>query len=278
MIWRQKPATMEGFQLSHSTAKTAAAVKSDAAASTEPANQFGQLRRSVRLADQLYEQIVSQIVAGSMPTGERLPSESRLCEIFGVSRPVVREAIFRLQADGLVITRHGAGTYVAKRPRDEFLRLAPIGGIADLMRCYELRIALEGEAAYLAAQRRTAATMAAIDSALQALDRVIKAHEVGADADQRFHVAIARASQNDLFDQSLDALSAHIFAGMHVSRHLSLGHSPQRLIIVQNEHAAIAAAIRAGDAEGARTAMRSHIDNARTRIMGDAAPEGDQPG
>lgn len=265
---------MESFRLSQATDKSAA-VKNDAAPNAEPPNQFGQLRRSVRLADQLYEQIVSQIVAGSMPTGERLPSESRLCEIFGVSRPVVREAIFRLQADGLVVTRHGAGTYVAKRPRDEFLRLAPIGGIADLMRCYELRIALEGEAAYLAAERRTATTMAAIDQALQALDRAIKAHEVGADADQRFHVAIARASQNDLFDQSLDALSAHIFAGMHVARHLSLGHSAQRLIIVQNEHAAIAAAIRAGAADEARLAMRSHIDNARTRIMSDAAPETD---
>jgi DNA-binding FadR family transcriptional regulator len=84
-------------------------------------------------------------------SGDRLPSESRLCEVFGVSRPVVREAISRLQADGLVVTRHGAGTFVAKRPREEFLRLAPIGSLADLMRCYEYRIALEGEAASLAA-------------------------------------------------------------------------------------------------------------------------------
>jgi DNA-binding FadR family transcriptional regulator len=236
-------------------------------------SRFGQLRRSARLADQLYEQIVGQIVAGSMPTGERLPSESRLCEIFGVSRPVVREAIFRLQADGLVVTRQGAGTYVAKRPRDEFLRLAPIGGVADLMRCYELRIALEGEAAFLAAQRRTPAAMAAIDASLAALDKVIKSNEIGVDADHRFHVAIARASQNDLFDQSLDALSAHIFAGMHVARSLSLGHSPLRLILVQNEHEAIAEAIRAGNAEAARAEMRSHIDNARNRVMGDASSD-----
>jgi DNA-binding FadR family transcriptional regulator len=248
----------------------------EAAPPADEAGRFGPLQRSVRLADQLYEQIVSQIVAGSLPNGERLPSESRLCEIFGVSRPVVREAIFRLQADGLVVTRQGAGTYVARRPRDEFLRLAPIGGIADLMRCYELRIALEGEAAFLAAQRRTASAMAAIDASLAALDRVIRTNEIGVDADHRFHVAIARASQNDLFDQSLDALSAHIFAGMHVARSLSLGHSPQRLILVQNEHEAITRAIRAGDAELARETMRRHIDNARTRVLGDAANDQQQ--
>jgi GntR family transcriptional regulator, transcriptional repressor for pyruvate dehydrogenase complex len=240
---------------------------------TDGSTTFGVVHRSVRLADQLYEQIVSQIVAASLPTGERLPSESRLCELFGVSRPVVREALFRLQADGLVVTRHGAGTYVTKRPRDEFLRLAPIGGIADLMRCFELRIALEGEAAFLGAERRTSSTLAEIDASLAALDLVIKSREVGVDADHRFHVAVARASHNDLFVQSLDALSAHIFAGMHVARSLSLDHSRQRLIAVQNEHEAIAHAIRIGDAGLARSAMRSHIDNARARVLGDASSD-----
>lgn len=229
---------------------------------------FGQLQRAARLADQLYEQIVAQIIDGKLPEGERLPSETRLCGLYGVSRPVVREAIFRLQADGLVHTRHGAGTYVAKRPRDEFLRLAPIGGMADLMRCYELRIALEGEAAALAALRQQPETMAGIDDALQALDKAVAAHEIGVEADQLFHVAVARATQNQLFIQSLDALSAHIFAGMHVARSLTLAAtSPQRLLAVQAEHQSIADAIRARNAEAAREAMRTHIDNARGRIL-----------
>lgn len=252
-------------------AKTTLAPDGKPAAGT--ASGFGPLRRSERLADQLYEQIVSQIVAGMLPTGERLPSESRLCEIFGVSRPIVREAIIRLQADGLVVTRQGAGTYVARRPKDEFLRLAPIGGLADLMRCFEFRIALEGEAAYLAATRCTPAALAEIDGALTALDRAIESQAVGVDADQRFHVAIAEASQNTLFVQGLDALSAHIFTGMHVARSLSLGHSARRLAVVQHEHEAIANAIRAADPELARETMRRHIDNARARILGDASTD-----
>jgi GntR family transcriptional regulator, transcriptional repressor for pyruvate dehydrogenase complex len=259
---------MEGSKLTLTAKQTALQGGEEGALSS-----LGPVRRSERLADQLYERIVSQIVSGTLPTGERLPSESRLCDIFGVSRPIVREAIIRLQADGLVVTRHGAGTFVARRPKDEFLRLAPIGGVADLMRCYELRIALEGEAAYLAATRRTPAALAEIDGALADLDQVIKSHAVGVDADHRFHVAIAKASQNALFAQGLDALSAHIFAGMHVARSLSLGHSAQRLAVVQHEHEAIANAIRAGAPELARETMRRHIDNARARILGDASTD-----
>lgn len=230
---------------------------------------FARLQRSARLADQLYEQIVNQIVNGSFPTGGRLPSESQLCEAFGVSRPVVREAICRLQADGLVITRHGAGTYIEKKPKDEFLKLAPIGSMADLMRCFEFRVALEGEAAFLAAQRRTRENLKEIDASLKALNHAIRANEVGAEADQQFHTAIARASQNELFHKSMESLSTNIFAGMTVGRSLSLHHSAKRLRAVQHEHQAIGDAIRAKDPEGARNTMRRHIDNARARVLGD---------
>jgi GntR family transcriptional repressor for pyruvate dehydrogenase complex len=231
---------------------------------------FVPLQRSARLADQLYEQIVNQIVQGSLPTGERLPSENRLCAIFNVSRPVVREAICRLQADGLVVTKQGAGTFVAIRPKDELLNLAPIGGMADLMRCFEFRIALEGEAAFLAAQRRTRESMTEIDKALAALSRAIRHKELGAEADHRFHVVIARASQNELFHRSLETLSAHIRASVTVGRSLSLNHSTARLEAVQSEHEAIGKVIRTGDAECARNYMRTHIDNARARVLGDA--------
>ncbi|GGF10387.1 GntR family transcriptional regulator [Aliidongia dinghuensis] len=242
---------------------------------SDAAPAFRTPRRAPRLADQLYEEILGQIVAGKLPTGARLPSETRLGAIFGVSRPVIREAISRLQADGLVATRHGAGTFVLRRPGPEFLRLAPIGSIADLMRCCEYRIAVEGEAAALAAERRTPEALAEIEAALAALDRVIERGEVGAEADNRFHVAIAKASQNELFRASLDALSSHIFAGMTVARNLTLGHSRERLLLVQDEHRRIVEAIRAGDAEEARRVMRQHIDNARARMLGD--PHGLSP-
>lgn len=256
--------------------KTARARRSRPDSVPKPARAEGRIvsfrppQRAGRLADQLYEEIVRQIVHGKLQTGGKLPSENQLCDIFKVSRPVVREAIARLQADGLVVTRQGAGTTVAKRPRDEFLRLAPIGEIADLMRCYEYRIALEGEAAYLAAQRRTPEAMSEIDAALAELEGVIARGEVGVEADSRFHVAIARASQNALFEQSLAALASHIFAAMTVARNLSLAHSRRRLTLVQDEHRRIVEAIRAGEPDEARALMRLHIDNARSRVLSDS--------
>ena len=64
------------------------------------------------LSDQLYGQILDQIVAGVLNEGDRLPPEKEICKMFGVSRPVVRDALLRLRADGLLRARQGSGTFV----------------------------------------------------------------------------------------------------------------------------------------------------------------------
>ena len=224
-----------------------------------------------RLPDRIYEQILEEIVSGKFSIGDRLPSENQIGTEHNVSRAVVREALSRLLADGVVVTRQGAGTFVLRKPGREFLRLAPIGGIADLMRCFEFRIALEGEAAYLAAQRRTDDNMATIDEAFKRLDQANAAGEVGVELDINYHVTIARASRNQLFVQTLDALAIHTFNGMSITRNLSLTSNRKRLLLVQEEHRRILEAIRVGDEDLARREMRTHIDNARHRALGDSA-------
>ncbi len=223
--------------------------------------------RQSRLGDQLYEQILEKIVSGALPEGGKLPPESRLCEVFGVSRPVVREALSRLQADGIVVSRHGSGSYVQRRPNKAFSLLAPIGDVADLMRCMEYRIALEGEAAFLAAERRSEGDLKKMAKALDDLDRVIASGEVGSEADQRFHLAIAAAAQNRFFMHAMETIAEHTVKGMELARKLSLRRSARRLQVVQEEHVRIFRAIEAEDAHGARDAMRTHIDNARIRIL-----------
>lgn len=226
--------------------------------------------QSSRFADRVYEQILEDIVSGQSAIGDRLPSEDQLAKEHSVSRPVIREALSRLQADGVVITRKGAGTFVQRQPGREFLRLAPIGGIADLMRCFEFRIAVEGEAAYLAAQRRTDEHIAAIRAAFDRLNEANAASELGVKEDIELHVAIARASRNQMFLQTLDALAVHVFNGMNVTRSLSLTRSQKRLRVVQEEHLRIIEAIFASDGDLARSTMRQHIDNARHRALGDS--------
>ena len=95
--------------------------------------------RAPRLAEQLYTQIYKLITAGQFPVNSKLPSEAELCEAFGVSRPVVREALSRLHADGVVETQRGAGSFVRLRRDSELFKLAPIGGLPELLRCMEMR-------------------------------------------------------------------------------------------------------------------------------------------
>jgi DNA-binding FadR family transcriptional regulator len=223
-----------------------------------------------RLADRIYERILGQIVLGESRVGDRLPSENQLCADYGVSRAVVREALARLHADGVTVTRKGAGTYVQKQPGREFLRLSPIGGIADLMRCFEFRIALEGEAASLAAQRRRDDDLKAISEAFDELNEINAAGELGIQEDIRFHAAIAAASRNQIFIQTLQALHIHIWNGMNITRHISLTRNKDRLSLVQEEHSRVLSAIREGDREEARIAMRQHITNARNRALDDS--------
>src|SRR5271155_1993715 len=126
-------------------------------------------RRRERLGDQLYGQLLEQIVSGTLKEGDKLPSEHQICRAFEVSRPTVREALMRLHADGLVTTRQGSGTFVQQRPSDHLTRLAKGSDVAGMLRRPQVRTALEGPAAALAAQRRTTGQMDRIFAALDAL-------------------------------------------------------------------------------------------------------------
>jgi len=73
-------------------------------------------RKSTGLPDKIYSDILNRILEGEYKEGERLPTEHALAERFETSRPTVREALARLRADGIIVTRHGSGTTVARRP------------------------------------------------------------------------------------------------------------------------------------------------------------------
>lgn len=224
--------------------------------------------RQIRLADQLYEQILRRIVAGQLSEGDRLPSEMELSRSFQVSRPVVREALMRLRADGLVAARKGSGTYVRRCPAPDFMDLAPGGSIADLFRCWELRIPVECEAAFLAAQRRTSADLRAIEGALKEFEGLLTTLASGSDADLRFHRAVAAASGNQLFVSVLDTMHDSIDQGMKLAHRLSWTDNKDRLRVLLDEHLPIFEAIAARDSEAAREAMRHHVENSRDRILG----------
>src|SRR4029453_13921873 len=115
--------------------------------------------------------LANDIRSGGRAPGARLPTEQALTTALGVSRTVVREAVAALRADGLVVTRRGSGAYVADPAAGPFRIAAPKAAVLnDVLEVMELRLAVEVEAAALAAERASRRQIGAIRTAWRALD------------------------------------------------------------------------------------------------------------
>ncbi|WP_168792007.1 FadR/GntR family transcriptional regulator [Paraburkholderia aromaticivorans] len=225
-------------------------------------------RKTTGLPDKIYGDILNRIVEGEYKEGERLPTEHALAERFATSRPTVREALARLRADGIIMTRHGSGTTVARRPDPDVRRFAPLETLSDIRRCYEFRIVTEAGAAEQAALKADADDIAAIQQAWDQLERIIETQGIGAKDDFMFHLAVARASKNPFFITVMSFIEEQILFSMNLSRNLSLVKTVARQRLVQAEHRAVLDAIRRKDAPGAASAMRAHLENALERMFG----------
>jgi GntR family transcriptional repressor for pyruvate dehydrogenase complex len=227
--------------------------------------------RRQRLGDQLYGQILQQIVSGRLREGERLPPEKSICEMFAVSRPIVREALMRLRVDGLLQARQGAGTFVIARPAARLTNLASSADVAGFLRCVEVRLPLEGTAARLAAQRRTPEQMARIAAAHTGFEAEAAAGAMTVAGDMGFHARIFEATGNELFTRLFDEIQDAMTGFMSLSLELTRTGSKERARRVLNEHTRIADAIRQQDPDAAEIAMKFHIGQARRRMVdGDA--------
>lgn len=223
--------------------------------------------RDRSLSDRAYENILAMIADGEFRIGSKLPTEHVLSKQLEVSRPVLRRALKQLREDGVIISRQGSGSYVQRRPEGAMLGFAPVGSIADIQRTFEFRAAVEGEAAYIAAHRRSENDLDLIKAALDELDRCVRDAELGVDADEAFHTAVCVASDNQYFSAARTSMKSNILTGMNLTRSLSLTKTQARMELVQHEHYAIYDALVARDADAAREAMRAHINNARKRVF-----------
>ncbi len=220
------------------------------------------------LTREIAERIADDITNGKLPPGARLPTEQRMVAAMGVSRTTVREAVAALRADGLVITRQGAGAFVAAdAPRRPFrLAVAGLPSVEDVLDVMELRASVEVEAAGLAAARATPAARRRVGRALAAIDAAIRRGESAIDQDFLFHLTIAKATGNPQFGNFLEYLGRFIIPRqiIRVAAHREEGRRAY-LELFQVEHRAIHAAIAAADAARAREAMRLHLANSQAR-------------
>lgn len=224
--------------------------------------------RQTPLVQRVYQLLLAQISAGDYQPDERLPGENDLATRFAVSRPIVREALRRLRAEGLIYSRQGAGSFVRAAVEDSrpLLGYAPVETIADIQRCYEFRLTIEPDHAFHAARRWNDAALANIAAALDLMGDATRAQRHRDDADFAFHVAIAEATNNHYYASSMQALKDHIAVGMKFHGVSLMGPSPG-LDGVFDEHRGIFEAIRARDGDTARARMRRHLEGSRDRVF-----------
>ncbi len=219
------------------------------------------------LAEIVVAQLASRIDSGLYPPGEKIPSSAQLCEEFGVSRTVIREAVTSLKVGGRVITRQGDGVYVTgKDTKTLNFEISRIDDIRSAMQILELRLGVEMQSVALAATRRTPEALAEIARAYDHLESLQSDDaEIEAQADFEFHLAIAKATRNPHFPRVLQAVMGEISFDLVLKHRQSARTYQTYLKKINKEHAVILAAITQGDAKAAKNALALHLEESLNR-------------
>ncbi|MCL2340725.1 MAG: FadR family transcriptional regulator [Proteobacteria bacterium] len=228
-----------------------------------------------KVSNQIADQIRDSIFAGDFIPGEKLPPERELAEMFGVSRPSVREALNMLSSSGLVMSYQGGGTVV--------LSLVEVGQgntLSDLIRSQreralkviEVRKCMESWTAYYAAERALPEDLCQMEEILVGMEKNLAAGLPSEDLDASLHLAIARATRNviwlHLMQSILDAIK-EFQRGVWRAVYLT---TEDRTLLFRH-HVDIVAAIRSKDADAARSIMLHHLTFAETRSIAYVAQE-----
>jgi len=213
--------------------------------------------------------LTQRILLGQLAPGEKLPSESAIVGEYGVSRTVVREALSKLQAAGLVETRHGVGTFVLARDQRQGLHLNHDTAVS-VRGILELRLGLETQAAALAALRRSEVQLQHMREALDDYQASLANNDSSVEPDVRFHQLIAQATGNTYFTDVIQHLGNSVIPRTRINAEERGDTDLMKLGQLANlEHEAILNAIRRQDPDAARAAMLLHLSNSLERMTGE---------
>jgi GntR family transcriptional repressor for pyruvate dehydrogenase complex len=221
-----------------------------------------------KISEDIFIQLKDMIKDGTYKPGDKLPTESELTEMFGVSRTPVREALSVLEASGMIKSRHGGGSVVqavsvVSLMEESILEVVEIDEVLQLL---EVRIILESEAAALAAARRQQADIVVIEAALEEIRRAISAEEtIGHEQDIFFHRSILEAAHNPILQKTMEGIGNLYYNSVRFSLNKNVGLYEKRRRVF-HEHEQIAAAIRDGNSDAARKATVEHLSNARAKL------------
>jgi GntR family transcriptional regulator, transcriptional repressor for pyruvate dehydrogenase complex len=215
--------------------------------------------QKVSIIDETTDRIIEMIRRGDYAPGDRLPGERKLAAELKVSRTSVREAIQRLEAMGLVTSRHGQGTFV-KEPGSEAIQAAILSHLLPskkkIREVFELRKIIEVEAAGQAALHIEANEIELMRKWLENVETNIAREDLQSViiADVEFHRQILIATDNEILVNVMDSIVDLLRDTRRDSVNL-----PELLPVMTKDHRAILAAIEAGDSQAARQAMQEHL-------------------
>lgn len=222
-----------------------------------------------KIYEEVAEALIDMIKSGQLKSGDKLESVQQLAENFQVGRSAVREALSALRAMGLVEMHQGEGTYV--REFDSKMLSLPVY-IAVLMKkddvknLLEVRRILEVGAVLAAAERRTDEQLAEIKEALDQMEAA-NDQELGEEADFLFHMAIAKASQNELLIGLMNNVSEMMVTTMRETRRLWLYSEKSTLDRLWKDHQQIYQAIETQDGMEAQNVMLHHLQSVEEVLM-----------
>jgi GntR family transcriptional activator of glc operon len=216
--------------------------------------------KALPIAQSIARHLEELILDGTLAPDQKLPSERALVTKLGVSRAIIREALHELHGRGIIETRHGKGSFVSgivSQPEDTGpLMQLYFGHARTLYDLFEVREQLEGQAAFLAAERATETDQYRITQAFEAMEAADPL--TNADLDHAFHRAIAGAAHNPVLVHILNSLKNLTLYSVQASV-LNLSHRSSFKQQIDKHHRQIYHAIISRQAQWAQKAAMTHV-------------------
>ncbi|EGQ1688536.1 FadR family transcriptional regulator [Staphylococcus pseudintermedius] len=220
-----------------------------------------------KIYEQIADILIQQIEEGMLKEGDRLPSIQKLAAEYGVSNASIREALNALRIIGLIDIKHGYGTFVKQKQPLLFDFTSQALTQKRVREILELREVVEVATAKLAASRRTEEEILVMEEALDEMNGAIERHQSGEEADLKFHLAIAKASDNHLLYELLNNIADLVQQTMKGTRHIYIYSRQKTMEKLMEEHSVILEAIKNKDSVASANLMTAHLAEIRQTLV-----------
>ena len=225
---------------------------------------YRQIGHKARLSHEVADHILMLIQDGQLKPGDQLPSEQELTQLFGLSRPTIREAIHSLVARNILDVTHGRGTFVSQNPGVETdplgLNTLPAEQLQDSLP--EARLLIEPGVAGLAAKNATEEDIEEIETHLADMEQIVQEGGVSMSIELEFHRSIANASKNVIIRRIIPIIIESIMRTYSNAHRTGEEHA-----MALEEHKQIVEAIRDRKVTQAEQAMRRHLEKSSARTL-----------